>query len=204
MSEKLNELKTKLSQLEQLALKEIKNSKSSYELDQVKSQFIGKKSDLAAILKDVSFLSKDDKPLIGKLANQIKSSLNDTISKQKDHIQHLELEEKLLNQQDDVSLPALKSHEGYYHPITLTIDHLTKLFGRLGFSVKKGPDIETDFYNFEALNIAEHHPARDMHDTFYLKSGAVLRTHTSPVQIRTMLDQKPPIKIIAPGKVYRC
>tara|TARA_A100001015_G_C14866559_1_gene662573 strand:+ start:68 stop:817 length:750 start_codon:yes stop_codon:yes gene_type:complete len=204
MSEKLSVLTKKLNELETIATKKIKNTNSSHELDQLKSQFIGKKSDLAAILKDVSQLPNDEKPMIGKLANTIKTNLLSSIQSQKEIVTDIEQNQKLQAQQSDVTLPTTKTTLGAQHPINTTINHLVSIFNRLGFSVKKGPDIETDFYNFEALNIPEHHPARDMHDTFYVKSGDVLRTHTSPVQIRTMLDQKPPIKIIAPGKVYRC
>lgn len=204
MSEKLQALTDRLNLLEEEAIDKIKSTQTPYDLDQIKSKYIGKKSDLTSILKDVSFLSATDKPLIGKLANTIKSTLQDKILEQKQKIEDSELQKKITSQTVDVSLPALKTKLGCLHPISITIDHLVSLFSRLGFSVKTGPDVESDFYNFEALNIGPDHPARDMHDTFYLKSGSVLRTHTSPVQIRTMQAQQPPIKIIAPGKVYRC
>ena len=153
MSTKLKELTQHLKQLKTKAIVQIEQTQSSYELDQIKSKYIGKKSELASILKEVSVLSNEDKPIIGKEANILKNILLDHISKQKVTIQDLELTSKLTEQKDDVTLPSLKAYNGHFHPISLTIKHLVDLFGRLGFSVKKGPDIESDFYNFEAFNI---------------------------------------------------
>lgn len=197
-------IESKLQDLQKEASEKIHSIVSSHELDQLKSQLIGKKSTLSLILKDVASLSQNEKPIIGKLANDVKTTLQDQFTFQKSIVEKNEINHRLKNQTLDTSFPIFKSHVGHHHPIHLTIQKLKTLFSRLGFSSKEGPNIETDFYNFEALNIDEHHPARDMHDTFYLTSGSVLRTHTSPVQIRTMLAQNPPIKIIAPGKVYRC
>ncbi|RAP32287.1 phenylalanine--tRNA ligase subunit alpha [Candidatus Marinamargulisbacteria bacterium SCGC AG-414-C22] len=204
MAQHLKDITKQLSTVEQLAKAELADLTTLIDLDNYKAKWLGKKSDIQHILKQVSQLDVADRPIVGKEVNILKKLLNELIDEKKAVLASAELNQKLSQQRDDVTLPSYKAYSGSYHPITLTIQKLQRLFNRLGFSNKFGPDVETDFYNFEALNIDEHHPARDMHDTFYLKSGAVLRTHTSPVQIRTMLAQEPPIKIIAPGKVYRC
>ena len=198
------QLQTQLEIIKQDSLTKIDKAKSVHELDQVKSVLLGKKSPLQDILKNIPSLAIEQRPLIGKQANIVKQNLADHILKRRQSIIQSEREDSISSDTTDVSLPNFGRSAGSYHPITLTTRRICNILARLGFSIKQGPNIETDFYNFEALNIPVDHPARDMHDTFYLKSKDVLRTHTSPVQIRTMLETKPPIKIIAPGKVYRC
>ena len=193
-----------LEQLKKDSIQQINAIGSIQELEQLKAHLLGKKSPLTDILKDIPSLPVEERPLVGKEANKVKDALSEQLSKAREALEQAALTASLNDSSVDVSLPAFKHRSGHAHPITLVTKEICSILARLGFSVKHGPDIESDFYNFEALNIPADHPARDMHDTFYLKSKDVLRTHTSPVQIRTMLAQKPPIKIVAPGKVYRC
>jgi len=174
------------------------------DLDALKIKILGKKGELTSVLKDVSSLPVEDRPVLGKLANEIKTELSKTIDTKREQLETEALNHSLSHDDTDIHLPSFKQTLGSRHPIDQTIDDIVSIFSRLGFCVKEGPDVETEAINFEALNIPADHPARDMHDTFYLKSGDVLRTHTSPVQIRSMLKKKPPIRMLAPGKVYRC
>lgn len=184
-------------------LNAIQNTNLLSDLEQVKSKVLGKKGELTALLKQVSNLPKEERPKFGQLVNQTKSELIDLIDSKQAEIQKQVLLEKLNTDQTDASLPEMHLPTGNLHPITTVKNEIINFFYRMGFTVKQGPDIESDNYNFEALNIGKDHPARDMHDTFYLKNNYLLRTHTSPVQIRTMLSEKPPLRILAPGKVYR-
>ena len=186
------------------SLTQIQSAQSSSECDQLKSFFLGKKSPLAAVLKDIPSLPVEQRSVVGKRANEIKQELSTYIQEKKQALHTQQLEHSLSHDSTDTSLPPFKIRNGAFHPITTITRDICNIFSRLGYSVKHGPNVESDFYNFEALNIPEHHPARAMHDTFYLNNKHVLRTHTSPVQIREMLSKKPPVKIIAPGKVYRC
>ena len=197
-------LESKLELLKEDSFSKIDAADTVHELDQIKSFLLGKKSPLQDILKHIPTLPVEQRPNIGKLANVVKQAIQSRIISRRDTIIQAQREQSIHSDQTDVSLPNFGRPTGSYHPITSTTKRICDILSRLGFSIKQGPNIESDFYNFEALNIPDDHPARDMHDTFYLKSKHVLRTHTSPVQIRTMLEQKPPIKIIAPGKVYRC
>ena len=193
-----------LHHLEKEGLSLIDQAASVKALDDLRVEFLGKKGRLTELLKQVSQVAPDQRPLIGQLANTIKMTLATTIDKKSQVIEEADIQTKLNSQWVDISLPAQKHERGTQHPLQQVIDEVLGCLGRLGFSVKEGPDIESEYYNFEALNIPAHHPARDMHDTFYINPTHVLRTHTSPVQIRTMEKQKPPIKIAVPGKVFRC
>lgn len=195
-------MEEKLLTLKETTLAKIKDCATSADLDTIKTKVLGKKGDLTDILKSVAQLSKEEKPVIGKLANIIKQDLLSTITSKQEQLEKDALEAELKNDTTDTSLPA-SLQCGHAHPINQTIDFISTIFNRLGYSVKRGPEVENDHYNFEALNIPAHHPARDMHDTFYVSGAHVMRTHTSPVQIRTMEKEKPPLKIIVPGKVYR-
>lgn len=186
------------------SLSKIDEIDSLHELDQLKSFLLGKKSPLMDVLKDIPNIPIEERPVIGKQANQLKEDLTIRLHEKRNQLIANERDAFLNQDQTDVSLPTSGLPSGSYHPITTITRRVCSILNRYGYAIKQGPNIETDFNNFEALNIAPNHPARDMHDTFYLKNKSVLRTHTSPVQIRTMLEQKPPIKIIAPGKVYRC
>ena len=179
-------------------------AKSLKELDDLRVKFLGKKGELTALLKGLGKLSKEERPKMGEAINQAKVKLQNLLTDRKNHLETLELEKRLLKEKIDVSLPGRNVEMGGLHPVTITLNRIQSLFAKNGFEVETGPEIEDDFHNFTALNIPEHHPARAMHDTFYFDENTVLRTHTSPVEIRTMENKKPPLRIIAPGRVYRC
>ena len=185
------EAETKLSTLENLK-----------ELEEIRVQFLGRKGLFTALLRQLGQVSAEDRPRLGKLANEIKTELE-----QKFNVRKSELVDSAAieaGEGDDLSLPGRQVPFGRLHPVTQIMDEVCSIFVDLGFAVAQGPDVELDYYNFEALNIPQHHPARDMHDTFYISDSVLLRTHTSPMQIRAMEKAKPPLRIIAPGKVYRC
>jgi phenylalanyl-tRNA synthetase alpha chain len=186
------------------AFKALKKVKTLVELEDFRIAYLGKKGHLTAILKSLSTLEKDQKATVAKEANILKGKLFAQIATQKKVLEQQLLKEKLLSEAIDVTMPSSFSFEGGLHPVSQTIAQIENILGNQGFIVKEGPEIEDDFHNFSALNIPEHHPARAMYDTFYFNEKTVLRTHTSPVQIRTLENQKPPLRIIAPGKVYRC
>lgn len=197
-------MKQKLQTLKKTTIETLKTKTNLAELDDFRIQILGKNGELTAILKSLKDLPNEEKPVIGKLANEIKTEIDTEIQEKEKALKQAKLNESLNTEKEDITLPGTAQKLGTHHPIHQMQDEVIEILSRLGFSVATGPEIETDFYNFEALNIPEDHPARDMHDTFYLNTEKLLRTHTSPVQIHTMQSQKPPLKILAPGKVYRC
>ena len=197
MKEKLEEIKNQL-------LQELQNIIDINSLSVLKSKYLGKKGEITNILKGMQDLSPQQRPLMGKLINEIKNNIEKHLNTKEDEINEEEKRKILEEEKIDVTLPPRGISIGTLHPITQVMNEIVEIFERMGFEVVEGPEIETDFYNFEALNIPKNHPARDMQDTFYISDDLVLRTHTSPVQIRVMEKQQPPIQIIAPGKVYRC
>lgn len=174
------------------------------ELENVKARYLGKNGELTELLKGLGKLPIEERPAVGSQINQAKNQLEATLKYRRDAIQEKELEVKLTEEALDVTLPGRGLGVSGLHPVTQTLMRIEALFNSIGFDVASGPEIETDFYNFTALNIPENHPARAMHDTFYIDNGNLLRTHTSPVQIHYMQNNQPPIKVIAPGRVYRC
>lgn len=174
------------------------------ELENVKARYLGKSGILTDLLKGLGKIPTEQRPMMGSLINEAKNRLETTLKLRREAIQAKTLEAKLTEEALDVTLPGRGSGVGSLHPVTQTLLRIETLFHSIGFDVASGPEIETDFYNFTALNIPENHPARAMHDTFYIENGDLLRTHTSPVQIHYMQNNKPPIKVIAPGRVYRC
>ena len=186
------------------AQKAIAKANDLKDLDDARVLYLGKKGELTALLKGVSKLPKEDRPVMGDTINQAKVEIQKLIESRKDELEEIVLEKRILEEKIDVTLPGRNVEKGGLHPITQTLINIENIFTKGGFEVELGPEIEDDFHNFSALNIPEHHPARAMHDTFYFSANAVLRTHTSPVQIRTLERQKPPVRIIAPGRVYRC
>jgi phenylalanyl-tRNA synthetase alpha chain len=182
----------------------IEKAQSLGELEDLRVALLGKKGELTALLKGLGQLSAQERPKMGGVINQAKGVVQDRLTQRKNNLETIALEKRLLSEKIDVSLPGRHVEMGGLHPVTITLKRIQSLFVKNGFEVETGPEIEDDFHNFSALNIPEHHPARAMHDTFYFNEGSVLRTHTSPVQIRTMENQTPPLRIIAPGKVYRC
>jgi phenylalanyl-tRNA synthetase alpha chain len=174
------------------------------ELENAKARYLGKTGSLTALMKELGKLSADEKKSAGARINEAKQKIEDALKARREQLQARELEAQLAAESLDVTLPGRGMGTGGLHPISRTMQRIEALFHSVGFAVADGPEIETDYYNFTALNIPENHPARAMHDTFYLDAGHVLRTHTSPVQARYMEAHKPPVKIIAPGRVYRC
>ena len=185
------------------ALAVIPKAGSTAELEQIKARYLGKSGSLTGLLKQLVGLSPEERRDTGAKVNAAKTQIETIIEVQHDHLAALALNEKLAAESVDVTLPGRGNNAGRLHPLTLTIERIKAMFASVGFDVAEGPEIETDFHNFTALNIPENHPARAMHDTFYVDDTHVLRTHTSPVQIRYMQANKPPLRIIAPGRVYR-
>ena len=197
---------TDLSTLEQEIFSGFANIKSKTELENFKIEILGKKGKLSKLFQDLATIEKDKKKEFASEINILKSKVLDKFQNLTNQFDQEELEKKLQDQTVDVTLPGTNRPQGKVHPVSQVIDELTSIFAELGFSVAEGPDVENEYNNFTALNTPPNHPARDMHDTFYLdeNKNLLLRTHTSPVQIRTMLNGKPPFKIIAPGRTYRC
>ncbi|MES9912826.1 MAG: phenylalanine--tRNA ligase subunit alpha [Candidatus Sedimenticola sp. 4PFRAG1] len=173
-------------------------------LDDVRVRFLGKSGELTAQLKQLGKLPKEERPAAGQAINKAKQALQQKIEQRKAGLEEAALSARLASERIDVTLPGRGRDHGGLHPVTRTMERIERLFANSGFKVAEGPEIEDDFHNFEALNIPAHHPARAMHDTFYFDEHLLLRTHTSPVQVRVMKDAEPPLKIIAPGRVYRC
>lgn len=173
-------------------------------LEQVRVQYLGKKGALTALLKDLGQLSAEQRPAAGAGINRAKQELQDAISQRRGQLEQDALTEQLSRDRIDVTLSGRGQQAGALHPVTRTIERIGAFFQGIGFDVVEGPEIEDDYHNFEALNIPAHHPARAMHDTFYIDPTTVLRTHTSPVQVRVMENRKPPLAVICPGRVYRC
>ena len=192
-----------LNQLIDQAKKDFASCSKLAELDHIKSKFLGKSGPITEAMKSLSSLSPEDKPKKGAEINQVKKQIEALLETRKQEISNLELNEKLEKEKIDVTLPSRPKMKGSLHPVMNTIDEISTIFHGIGFDVADGPEIEDDFHNFTALNIPESHPARAMHDTFYVNKEYVLRTHTSPVQIRYMENNTPPIQIISPGRVYR-
>ncbi|MDO9102214.1 MAG: phenylalanine--tRNA ligase subunit alpha [Candidatus Nitrotoga sp.] len=186
------------------ALKQFAAIEQAAELEQVKARYLGKEGRLTVLLKGLGKLSAEERPAAGVRINQVKQGIESALQQRREALQYSQLQVKLKAEALDVTLPGRGLGCGGLHPITRTLERIESLFHSLGFTVASGPEIESDFYNFTALNIPENHPARAMHDTFYVDQKHVLRTHTSPVQIRYMENNAPPLKIIAPGRVYRC
>ncbi|MDX1453237.1 MAG: phenylalanine--tRNA ligase subunit alpha [Oleiphilaceae bacterium] len=193
-----------LEQLVVAAKRAIQESESVAALEQVRVDYLGKKGSLTQQLKTLGKLDPSERPAAGARINEAKEEVQAELNARKDLLETAALEAKLMAEAVDVTLPGRGSETGGLHPVTLTMQRIEAFFAKAGYTVEVGPEIEDDYHNFEALNIPGHHPARAMHDTFYFDSGNLLRTHTSPVQVRTMEQGKPPFRMICPGRVYRC
>jgi phenylalanyl-tRNA synthetase alpha chain len=193
-----------LSELVKQAESEIESASDLAALDAVRVTYLGKKGQLTARLKDLSKLSAEERPVAGQEINKAKKAVQESLNARRDALQSDALAQKLIADAVDVSLPGRGLSMGGRHPVSRAAVRIEKIFRDAGFGIRTGPEIEDDFHNFTALNIPENHPARAMHDTFYFPGGNLLRTHTSPVQIRSMVKEGVPIRIIAPGRVYRC
>ncbi|WP_107668376.1 phenylalanine--tRNA ligase subunit alpha [Cyanothece sp. BG0011] len=198
-----NTLETELQTLQQEAEKEITAVDSLEALEQLRINYLGKKGKLSQILRGMGKLSAEERPRVGSLANEVKEALQTNLEKQRDTLETAKLKAQLAAETLDVTMPGVARPLGRLHPLNSTIDRVLDIFVGLGYQVATGPHVETDYYNFEALNIPPDHPARDMQDTFFLTDNILMRTHTSPVQIRYMETHEPPIRIVAPGRVYR-
>lgn len=186
------------------ALEKVDQASDVKALDQVRVDYLGKKGVLTAQLKNLGQLSAEERPQAGAKINEAKQQVEAVIREKKAALENAALAEKLKSESIDVTLPGRGQKTGGLHPVTRTLQRIEGFFKNAGYSAEQGPEVEDNFHNFDALNIPAHHPARAMHDTFYFNAETLLRTHTSPVQIRTMEKQNPPIRIICPGRVYRC
>lgn len=193
-----------LDELVVKALQLIAEANDINDLEQLRVQYLGKKGELTQVMKLLGNLSPEERPKMGALINEAKEKVQAALNTCKSILEQKELNKKLEAEQIDVTLPGRGQISGSIHPITRTLERIESFFTNIGYSVEEGPEVEDDYHNFEALNIPGHHPARAMHDTFYFNANMLLRTHTSPVQVRTMEAKKPPIRVVCPGRVYRC
>jgi phenylalanyl-tRNA synthetase alpha chain len=203
MAIQLSDLEAQLEQLRQEAQTAIAASQTLEELEQLRINYLGKKGKLSKVLGGMGKLDPADRPRIGSLANEVKQALQTDLEDKRTGLQRAQLEAQLQRETLDVTQPGVFRPQGQVHPLNGLIDQALDIFVGMGYTVSTGPEIETDYYNFEALNMPPDHPARDMQDTFYLPNHHLLRTHTSPVQIRYMEQHQPPIRVVAPGRVYR-
>ena len=195
---------SKLRDLLEQALEEVAVAADERGLDDVRIRYLGKKGEVTQRLKQLGSLPEAERPAAGQAINQAKQQVQEALNQRKTELQQELLARRLAGERIDISLPGRGQRSGGLHPVTLTLQEIERLFVEIGFTVVDGPEIEDDYHNFAALNIPEHHPARAMHDTFYCNADLLLRTHTSNVQIRYMNETRPPLRVIAPGRVYRC
>lgn len=196
-------MKEQLKSIQMLAENELKKAKDRAEIESLRIKYLGKKGELTAVLKQMGALSADERPIIGQIANEVRSFIEDLLETRDNKIKEIETAARLEAETIDVTMPGNRHRLGHKHPLSIVLDEVKDIFLGLGFDIATGPEVEWDYYNFEALNIPKGHPARDTQDTFYITENMLLRTQTSPVQIRVMEKQTPPIRIIAPGRVYR-
>ncbi|MBE0484295.1 MAG: phenylalanine--tRNA ligase subunit alpha [Bacterioplanes sp.] len=193
-----------LETLTQQALAAVAAANDGASLDQVRVQYLGKKGEITSLMKNLGSVAPEDRPAMGAIINVAKDTVQDALNQRKEALENAALAAQLAAESIDITLPGRVVQEGNLHPVTRTLERIEDFFSNAGYHVAEGPEVEDDFHNFEALNIPSHHPARAMHDTFYFDATTLLRTHTSPVQVRTMEAQQPPLRIICPGRVYRC
>ncbi len=194
----------RLQGLRETALTDIANADSLTTLDEIRVELVGRNKGLNEILRAMKDADASERPIIGKTANEVKQQVTEAIDAKRATLEVAARAEQTDVERVDISLPGRKLPIGHVHPVSQITEELVQIFGQLGFQVATGPEIETEYYNFDALNTPEDHPARDSHDTFYVNPGRVLRTHTSPVQMRVMEKHEPPVAVIVPGRVYRC
>ncbi len=196
-------MREKISEIEKRAMEEIENAGDLSRLNDVRVSFLGKKGELTAVLKGMKEVSPEDRPLVGQMVNEARAEIEKKLEEKRSSMESLAMEKQLQEEVIDVTLPSRKTKIGNRHPNTVTLDEVERIFIGMGYEVVEGPEIEYDYYNFEALNIPANHPAKDEQDTFYITEDILLHTQTSPVQIRVMEQGKLPIRIIAPGRVFR-
>ena len=203
MATQLTEIETQLTELRQTATEAIATTENLEKLEELRINYLGKKGQVSKILGAMGKLSPEERPKVGAIANQVKQAIQSNLDQKRTNLKTAEIAAKLQAETLDVSMPGVYRPQGKIHPLNNLIDRALDIFIGLGYTVATGPEMETDYYNFEALNTPPDHPARDMQDTFYLPDGNLMRTHTSSVQIRYMKNHEPPIRVIAPGRVYR-
>ena len=196
-------MREKINEILERTLEELKSANDSQSLDAVRVRVLGKKGELTGILRGMGQVAADMRPKIGQWVNEAREKLEEAIGEAQKKIADRELEKRLENEKVDVTMPVEGRSAGSLHPMSIVLEQLLDIFTGMGFEAVEGPEVELDHYNFELMNIPKNHPARDAQDTFYVEDNIVLRTHTSPVQARTMLTRKPPIRIVCPGRVYR-
>lgn len=192
-------MRERLKELEKAAFEDLKKVKDASSLEEFRIRYLGKKGLISSVMKGIGKLPAEQRPEIGRLANELRERITKEYEELKKRIQKQEKEKAFI----DITLPGRSIPRGHFHPISTVINEVCDIFVKMGFRIVTGPEVELDYYNFEALNIPKDHPARDMQDTFYITDNLLLRTHTSPIQVRVMEAQKPPVAIICPGKVYR-
>ncbi|SDS14822.1 phenylalanyl-tRNA synthetase, alpha subunit [Halopseudomonas litoralis] len=186
------------------ALEAVQQAVDVNALEQIRVQYLGKKGELTQVMKTLGNIPAEERPKVGAMVNEAKEQVQGVLNARKADMEAAALNAKLAAERVDVTLPGRGQVSGGLHPVTRTMERIEEFFSHIGYDVAEGPEVEDDYHNFEALNIPGHHPARAMHDTFYFNANTLLRTHTSPVQVRTMESQEPPIRIVCPGRVYRC
>ena len=200
----MNQAQSKLEALKKIALQKISEAGGSKALYEVKVEYWGKSGLVTEIMKEMATLPKEEKPQFGKLVNEVKQALEEAYAQAEEKLKSQEIESQMLNEELDLTLPGPPRGLGSEHPVSSVTQEIVTILSRLGYSLRQGPLIESDFYNFEALNIPKNHPARDMQDTFFVDQTHVLRTHTSPIQIHVYQTEKPPLRLIGTGAVFRC
>ena len=196
-------MREKLEQIKINAVQAMESLNNLNKLEELRVKILGKKGELTLVLREMGGLPADERPVIGQLANEVRAYLEGELSKKTNALKEAALENRLASESIDITVPGKRPTLGKLHPINTVLNEVKDIFLGMGFDIAEGPEVEWDHYNFEALNMPKNHPARDVQDTFYINDNILLRTHTSPVQIRTMENKKPPIKILVPGRVYR-
>ncbi len=196
-------MKEKLKMLQEKASEAFREAKEIKDVDELKVKYLGKKGELTRLLKDLGRLSAEERPIIGQFANDVRQDIETMLEETKKRLTAAEMERRMEKEKIDVTMPGKAQPEGHKHPMSIVIDELCDIFMGMGYEVAEGPEVEKDYYNFEALNIPKNHPARDEQDTFYINGEILLRTQTSPMQVRTMEKGKLPIRMVCPGAVYR-
>ncbi|MDO5448317.1 MAG: phenylalanine--tRNA ligase subunit alpha [Clostridia bacterium] len=196
-------MRQQLEEIRKNAEAALKAASSLEELDTIRVKYLGKKGELTAVLKQMGGLSAEERPIIGQVANEVREYIQNELDARVGELKAAQQEAQLLNETIDVTLPGEPCEVGHRHPLSIVLDEVKEIFQGMGFDIISGPEVELDYYNFEALNIPKDHPARDTQDTFYITDNILLRTQTSPCQIRAMEERKPPLRVISPGRVYR-
>lgn len=196
-------MRDRLNNIKLEAEKQLAEANNAAELENLRLKYLGKKGELTSVLRGMGSLSPEERPVIGQLANEVRSSIEGKLEEAFKSVNDKELESRLNKEAIDVTIPGKRPVLGKKHPLSIVLDEIKDVFTSMGYEIAEGPEVELDYYNFEALNIPKGHPSRDTQDTFYINDNILLRTQTSPVQIRVMENKKPPIKIICPGRVYR-